>query len=204
MAGEKSNASPREGDSDADPYAGIRRKLNYYRLFAVLGVLVNLALLVGSVFVVVYSGTQSMAAFEGLPRYQVNSLAIAYRDAVKTFDQSMAATRQKLDGAAAQRVLYKSRLLSDQALVAERAFNQLLVEYAGIMAQGAEQIGGALEWNRYFQADVRALRDNSAARLQALQALFDRFPAPSPPEQPQDKSGATITGKAASPATGKN
>ena len=143
---------------DDSPYTGIKKRLLRYQLAAFVGIAICLGLFAGSVGGVGYSGMKSMSAFEDLPKYQVNTLALDYRAAVKKFDQSMAATQKKLDSETAQITLQKSRALTFQILQSEQAFDQLMAQYAKAMALAAEQMGGALEWNRYFQADIQALR----------------------------------------------
>jgi len=102
----------------------------------------------------------------------------SYRKAVETFNQSMRETQGKLEGEVAQDTLARARSLSTDYLQTETAFDQLLAYWGEAMAQAAEQVGGALEWNRYLQADIQTLRDNSATRRQQLEAVYQRFPVP--------------------------
>ena len=187
----KDEDKPAEGESaEENPFSAVRKRLNRYRFLAVLGAVACLLLLAGSVATVVYSGMKSMAAFEDLPKYRVNRLVLDYRDRVKQFDQSNAATRIALEGEIAQWSLAKARDLSAQLLTSELAFEQLLANYAEAMALASEQVGGALEWNRYFQADIQSLKDNSLQRRSAIQGVFDQFPIPNLPEpEAQNETG---------------
>ncbi len=183
-----------KGDEEAaeeGPFDPIKKQLKRYRLLAGFGILVSLVLFAGSVTVVVYSGIKSMSAFEDLPKYQINTLALAYRDSVKRLDESMAATSLNVDGEPGQRVLQKSRTLVEQMLASEQAHELLLQTYAESMAIAAEQVGGALEWNRYFQADIKALRDHSAERQSQLQVFFEQFPAHSLEQEDESETEET-------------
>ena len=195
-----------KADADESPYAGISRQLRRLSLLAYLWVVVSLGLLVASIWVVIYDGKHSMLAFEDLPQYRVNKLAIGYRDAVRDFDQSMHATEEKLSGAGAQLTVQKARQLAAQLVASEQAFDQLLAAYGEAMGLGSEQFGGALEWNRYFQADIQSLRDDSAKRLLALQAIYTSFPEANLPAA-QTAAASDKISRAASvkaKATGKN
>ena len=178
----KTEKKPDAEAKDDSPYAGIKKRILGYQIAAFAGIAICTVLFGASVGVVVYSGVKSMSAFEDLPKYRINTLALDYRAAVKKFDQSMAATQSKLDGDEAQIRVHKSRALTHQILQSEQAFDQMLEKYAEAMALAAEQVGGALEWNRYFQADIQALRDSSSARQAKLQGILDDFPTSKLPD----------------------
>ena len=172
-------ATNTDSDKDIDnPLAVVQKPLRRLQFFALIGILMCIALLASSVAVVVYSGVKSMSAFEDLPKFRVNTLVLDYRAAVNELDTSMQDTEAKLSGHQAQFTLRRARELSGQLIESERVFNDLLGEYAQAMALAAEQTGGALEWNRHFQADIGRLRQRSELRQQTLQAVYAEFPPP--------------------------
>lgn len=168
---------------EESPYAEIKRRLSRFRFAALLAIVIFVGMFFGSVAVVVDSGLKSMSAFEDLPKYQVNTIVLGYRKAVKAFDTSLVATQSALDSEKAQRTLDKSRHLVEQSLKSEQAFDQILAAYGEAMGLAAEQVGGALEWNRYFQADIQALREKSAQRQSQFEAIFGAFPEPNLPAE---------------------
>ena len=169
------NKSEQETDN---PLAGVQKSLTRMQLLAGAGILLCVGLFAASVAVMVYSGFKSMAAFEELPKYRVNTLVLAYREAAQNFDHSVQETESKLAGTPAQFTLSRARQLSAQALDSEQIFASLLSEYAVVMGSAAEQTGGALEWNRHFQANLEQLYERSEARQIVFKAMIAEFPAP--------------------------
>ena len=180
-----------------DPFASVRSSIKRFLWTAVVGFLLSLALIAGVVTVVVYTGMLSIRAFEELPRYRVNHLTNDYNDAVKSFDKSWADTKGLIVGEEANLVLTQARSLAESVLQSEKDLAAIVTIYGETMNAAAGQIGGTLEWKRYFQSQIDSLQRDSDKRQEALAAQVAQFPQPAPPPSADetDKAPPTVQKK---------
>ncbi len=164
-------------DGKLDPTLGLQRRLRRFGLFAYLCIILEAAIIAATVVVIWHLATQSMAAFNQLPTYQMNTLRIGYQAAVRDFDQASASLRRELNDDKPKVILEWAPQLSRTLLATEQEFQRTLDEYGLVMAQAAEQVGGALEWNQHFQTQLAELRERSLKRQAGMQAYIDVFPA---------------------------
>jgi len=145
-----------------------------------IALLLVLALLGASIYVVIFSGAQSMQAFEELPSYQINLLIKNYRQATKDFDASMESSRIAFIGDNTWELFKEASSLSDLMLAGEESQMKTLIDYRRAMLQFADRAGGALEWKRYFIAQIDTLIKNSEDRQKRIIAYSGQFPSIEP------------------------
>lgn len=164
-------------ETPPDLLADVRRAISLQR-WSIIGVLLLNLLLVGAaVAVVVYSGQKSMAAFEVLPRYQVNVLRQDFETEVAAFEASMANTKSTLASEKVIASLQRARQLPSQILMGEEDFIAAQVLFGQMMALSAEKIGGTLEWNRHLQDQLKTLQSRAKARQSEVKSLLERYPS---------------------------
>lgn len=176
-----------------DPYEAEKKILWRFTLYWALSLLLCLGLVAGVVMVIMDAGKMSMQAFEELPRYRVNRLLVDYREQVKSFEDSFAATEGMLAGEAANNLLQDGRALAGFVLAGEQDLAANITLYTEITDVLVQKTSGALEWNRHFQAQLQTLLLQSQQRQEVLAAIVDTLPAPKEPEVETVEPAPTVS-----------
>lgn len=189
MAEEKKEESKEEG-KESDTQAAnetsqieqLEKRLFKFKLFSWVGYVICIGLVPVSVNVIVDASQQSMAAFNELPEYRVNLQVLAYRKAVKTMDESYAATQALLESDDASHVLNRSKEFPSHLLASEENWHALLTHYEKGMQAATRRTAGAAEWSQHFNNKISALKERSMERQTKIATVVGQFPD-RPPEQ---------------------
>ncbi len=173
---EEKEQTPSEEDELASALPLFKKRLRRLQVAVPIALLLVLGLLAGSIYVVIYSGSKSMQAFEELPQYQVNMLIKGYRQTVSDFDESMKTSRNAFLGEETTAFIEDASNLADFMLDSEDAQLNALLNYRKVMIDFADKAGGTLEWKKYFLAEIDGLITNSRDRKEAIITLSGRFP----------------------------
>lgn len=181
---DQEEASSSEEDELASVLPLFKKRLRWLFIVMPIGLLLALALLAASIYVVIYSGSQSMRAFEDLPSYRINLLTKGYREAGKEFDSSMESSRTAFVGDKTWELFQEANSLSDFMLAGEESQLTSLLDYRKAMVRFADRAGGTLEWKRYFLAQIDTLIKNSRDRKELIIAFSGQFPSVEPEPDP--------------------
>lgn len=173
---QQEDQSPSEEDEVAIALPLLKKRLRWLKISIPLALLLAIGLLGASIYVVIYSGAQSMRAFEGLPSYQMNLLVKGYRQSRADFDSSMESSRTAFVGDKTWELFKEANSLTDFMLAGEEGQLQVLIDYRKTMVRFADRTGGTLEWKRYFLAQIDTLIKNSSDRKEEIITYSGQFP----------------------------
>lgn len=167
-----------EKQSPVDSIEVSEKSLSRLKLYGLVCLVPCLAMVAGSVSLVVRSSGLSMQAFEELPLYRTSRLQVSYNSAMKTFDESYNGTLTQVEGEDSKKVLVNAKSLPQLMVVGEQDFAATVAIYAEVTDIVASNAGSAREWNRHFQTKLKVLQTASAKRQSVLADIVKSFPEP--------------------------